>query len=465
MKCYRCGNRLEEGKDTCGRCGADVRLYRKIMRTSNAYYNRGLEKAKVRDLTGAAACLRTSLDLNKRNIKARNLLGLVYYEMGEAVPALREWIISKNMKMRHNIAGAYIKDLQENRLDLDSMDQTIRKYNMALKYVQEGSEDLALIQLKRVVMVNPRLVKAYQLLALLHMKNGRYGEAGEVLKRCLAIDRGNTTTLRYLKEVRDQGAARGKPKKRALGPEPVPVRREELDGQPMVVIRRHDIASYLKTAVYVTAGVLMGALLTALVAAPGIRRAEQTGYQEQLKAYEEKLSSRDQNVASLERQIQELQDEKEELQDGLDAYTEDGTGILDAYGVMLDVLNAYRLGDLPRVVELYQNLNGEATDNEKYQEIYQEIRSDYEGGLFDRLMQEAAAAREAETPDVQKALDDYEAALVIRPETPEAIFWAGNMYHRLGQLEQAREYYTRVAEEYGDTEWAAQAQAQMALIP
>ena len=107
MKCYHCGCKLGE-EDTCGRCGADVRLYRKIIRTSNAYYNRGLEKARVRDLTGAAAALRTCLDLNKRHVEAHNLLGLVYYEMGEAVPALREWMISKNLKLRHNIAGTYI---------------------------------------------------------------------------------------------------------------------------------------------------------------------------------------------------------------------------------------------------------------------------------------------------------------------------------------------------------------------
>ena len=55
---------------------------KRAFQLSNLYYNQGLEQAGVRDLTGAEAKLRQSLQLNKRNTQARNLLGLVYYETG-----------------------------------------------------------------------------------------------------------------------------------------------------------------------------------------------------------------------------------------------------------------------------------------------------------------------------------------------------------------------------------------------
>ena len=76
MKCYNCGCRLSE-KDFCTGCGVDVAHYKKVMFLSNQYYNEGLEKAQVRDLSGAIASLRQSLKLNKNNTNARNLLGLV----------------------------------------------------------------------------------------------------------------------------------------------------------------------------------------------------------------------------------------------------------------------------------------------------------------------------------------------------------------------------------------------------
>ena len=52
MKCFNCGAVLKT-TDYCSHCGADVKLYRRMLQLSNAYYNEGLAKAKVRDLTGA----------------------------------------------------------------------------------------------------------------------------------------------------------------------------------------------------------------------------------------------------------------------------------------------------------------------------------------------------------------------------------------------------------------------------
>ena len=92
MNCYNCGALLTEN-DFCTSCGADVRHYKKIIGFSNMYYNDGLEKANVRDLSGAVRSLRECLKLNKFHIDARNLLGLIYFEMGETVNALSEWVL------------------------------------------------------------------------------------------------------------------------------------------------------------------------------------------------------------------------------------------------------------------------------------------------------------------------------------------------------------------------------------
>jgi Tfp pilus assembly protein PilF len=177
MRCYKCGATLSEN-DFCNSCGADVALYKKIIKMSNMYYNIGLEKAKVRDLSGAIDYLRRSIHLYKKNISARNLLGLVYYEMGDVVEALSEWVISKNLQSDKNIADDYIGAVQNNQSRLDTINQTIKKYNMALSYAGQGSDDLAVIQLKKVLTLNPNLIKGHQLLALLYMKNNEYEKIG-----------------------------------------------------------------------------------------------------------------------------------------------------------------------------------------------------------------------------------------------------------------------------------------------
>ncbi|MBR6358614.1 MAG: hypothetical protein IKS11_03105, partial [Lachnospiraceae bacterium] len=81
MKCPKCGTYIVGRRRRCESCGADISALDRLRRISNRLYNEGLEMARVRDLTGAADRLKKSLEFNKENIDARNLLGLVYYEM------------------------------------------------------------------------------------------------------------------------------------------------------------------------------------------------------------------------------------------------------------------------------------------------------------------------------------------------------------------------------------------------
>ena len=164
---------------------------KKLESLSNKYYNEGLEKATVRDMTGAVESLRQSLKLNKNNIDARNLLGLVYYETGEAVPALSEWVISKNLQPENNLADSYMDMVRSNPGQFDTINQTIKKFNIALNYCHQDSLDLAVIQLKKVLSLNPGFIKAHLLLALLYLKNGNWDRAKIECQKALKLDTGN----------------------------------------------------------------------------------------------------------------------------------------------------------------------------------------------------------------------------------------------------------------------------------
>ena len=70
MICYRCNHDAEKNI-SCPVCGADLKIFHKAVRLSNFYYNDGLQKAGVRNLSGAIASLRKSLKFYKYNIEAR----------------------------------------------------------------------------------------------------------------------------------------------------------------------------------------------------------------------------------------------------------------------------------------------------------------------------------------------------------------------------------------------------------
>lgn len=98
----------------------------KLAYQSNYWYNDGLNKANIRDLTGAITSLKKSLQYNRDNIASRNLLGLVYYGRGDVVEALAEWVLSKNLQPKENIANYYIQKVKEKRDDLDRINQAIK---------------------------------------------------------------------------------------------------------------------------------------------------------------------------------------------------------------------------------------------------------------------------------------------------------------------------------------------------
>ena len=130
MKCYNCGAKLGR-ENICPECGVNVKIYKKIVMASNEYYNDALAKASVRDLSGAIESLKTSLKFNKLNIDARNLLGLIYFEMGEVVEALTEWVIRTISLLRMPQAVIWMKYRitdQDLRQSIRPLKNTIRRY-------------------------------------------------------------------------------------------------------------------------------------------------------------------------------------------------------------------------------------------------------------------------------------------------------------------------------------------------
>lgn len=200
-ECLNCGAPvLADGH--CSRCGMNYKLLDKAYNTSNYYYNLGLDRASVRDLTGAIDALNLALKYNKQNINARNLLGLIYYEMGEVVLGLTQWVISSNyLPGEGNMAVRYIREVQSDPEKLNEANQLAKQFNQALNHARQGTKDLAFIQLRRILANYPHFVQGYLLLALLYLDIGNHDKAKKALKRVLRIDKNNTQAVRYLAEM------------------------------------------------------------------------------------------------------------------------------------------------------------------------------------------------------------------------------------------------------------------------
>lgn len=454
MFCFNCGCRLSE-KNFCTGCGADVGLYKKIMHTANRFYNDALDKAKVRDLSGAVSSLRQCIKLDKNHIDARNLLGLIYFERGEVVAALSEWVMSKNIRGEKNIADDYIDMIQNNPGRLEAYNQTIKKYNMALTYCQQDSLDLAVIQLKKVISMNSKFVQARQLLALLYINSQEWDKARRELDRALSIDANNTMTLRYLKEVDEMTPTdeeRIKKKREAIvyqsGNDTViqPVGKKEMIG--------------LQTLINIVIGVVIGVGIAWFLVFPSRVQQAQTEINAKYKEVSEQLDAKTVQVDELTSQINALIQEKDSLSSSLSA-AQGNKALIQANTDLIEAVLMHMngtgdemaiAGTLERIDEDY--LQNEAT--ESFRNLYNALKDDISAVVAKKSYEQGYEAFRTEEYDV--AIENLERAFRYDPSNGEALYNLGNSYNKKGETSKAIEIYEQVVELFPDTEKARKSQ-------
>ena len=462
MECIYCHHQLGNGR-FCQVCGRDVTLYRKIVRASNTYYNVGLEKARVRDLSGAAVYLKKSLDLYKKNTNARNLLGLVYFEMGETVDALAEWVISKNLQPVDNLASEYLKKLQSRQSRLNQMNQTLKKFNQALYYARHDSKDLALLQAKKVISMNPRFVKAYQLLGLLYLQKEEYAKAEKTIKTILTIDVNNTVALSYLEELKEiaknkKNLAKEKNRRQAKKLQERDILEEAVRDEAIVPTYREGTGSWA-TVLLLAVGLIVGVLFTYFLILPVKEKALNANFNQGILSYNEEIAERDTNITGLEGQIESLNQEKAELQNELSAYTGEG-GIINEYNKLLDVLTLKANGDYIGAMDSISSVDPSLVTNEKFQSVYSSLNSEFNDSGVQNLFDRGKAAYDAR--DWETAMRYFTKCLEKQPDYPEVIFYMGICHQNLGDWPTAVSYYTQLIdnEAYKNTTWGAAALAQ-----
>ncbi len=199
MDCPKCKNKIDGIHLKCPHCGVNIALFYKACKISDYLYNKALNMAKSGNLSGAAESLSRSVLLNKGNIQARNLLGLVQYERGFLGDALKHWIISSSLQKADNIAKTYLNYVQERTRDHERLNDAIKMYNKAFDYICQKNDDMAIIQLKKALDLSPKLVPAMNLLTLCYIMQGNTQKAAAVAAQALNADSGNLVSLEYCK--------------------------------------------------------------------------------------------------------------------------------------------------------------------------------------------------------------------------------------------------------------------------
>lgn len=446
MKCFMCGAEVGNEK-TCYQCGADILLYKQIVYTSYVFYNQGLERAIVNDLSGAIESLKSSLQYYKYNTTARNLLGLCYYRVGDTVRALNEWVLSKNLVEDNPDADRYLAEIESAPDLLNKLNSTIKKYNQAIEYCKSGSRDLATIQLKKVISQNPNYVKALQLLALLYIQDGKFSEARKQLLQANKIDNNNTTTIRYLHEVKarikEQNTGRRRKKDDIV---------TFADGNDTVIMSENSFRNMIDNTkasfINILIGTILGVMICYFLVVPTVKDITTTSNSTQIVALNEALNNEKANE-------QELQDEIENMQSQLAQY-EDKQDIATSYDNLFAAQNCYNAGDMATACSYIQLVTKDVLGKQgqtAYDEMYTKLTPSILSGYFtDGNNFYSEENYDSAITNLQQVVDLDETY-----ENGAALFLLGDCYRLTGDSESAMKYFGKVVELYPGSKLGKQA--------
>lgn len=418
----------------------------KLIYQSNYWYNDGLEKAKIRDMTGAITSLKKGLQFNSENIAARNLLGLVYYGRGEVGEALVEWILSKNIKPHDNIAGYYIQKIQESPADLDTINQAIRKYNQSLLYCSQGGEDLAIIQLKQVVSAVPSFLRAYQLLGLLYLHTEQYSLARQVLREANKLDTTNELTLRYVHEltqsrrrVRQEGGQK-------TGKKPQTVTYSignETIIQPASTVMKDN--SSRMTIINILIGLAVGILVMWYMVMPAVNKSTSAKNNKQAIAFSDKIAEGEAQIAALKTELESYRANSEETENA----QQTAASTKDSYEIVIEMYSHFLNDDISdaAMVEQILKVNPDALGalgRERYDEMRETLFSRYGETLYYTARENFNAANYAEVIAGLTTLMQMDEGY----NGGEAMFLLSRAYEASGDAENASLWREKVEKNY-----------------
>lgn len=425
---------------------------RKIVYQSNYWYNDGLRKAQIRDMSGAITSLRRSLQFNRENIAARNLLGLVYYGIGEVPEALVEWIISKNLRPRDNIADYYIRNVQSSAKELETINLAIKKFNQCLIYCRQNGEDLAVIQLKQVISAHPDFLKAYQLLALVYLHTEQYSRARQVLRTARKLDTTNEMTLHYIHELM-QYKSRARRRRENKREDSV----EYNLGNETIIQPKHsrlrEMSSQFAVA-NIFIGAAIGAAIIWFLVAPAVNQARSDRMNDQMREYSDKITSLEAQVSAQTRT--------------LDNYRATGTNVnvdsqgvqvtQDSYEMLTTASEQYEAGDYDAsaLADMLIRVNRDVL-GQNAQAVFDEISGQIYPGVCETSYQVGEEALKSK--DYQTAVDAFYKVVRMNEgyKDGQALYSLALAYEGNGDSENAALYYQKVVDSYGDTEYAQQA--------
>lgn len=455
MKCPSC-EMITDDTTYCNNCNTDMILYNKVHMMAARLYNKGLEKAQGRCLSGAIDNLSMCIRLQKNHIDARNLLGLIYWEVGEVGQAMKQWVISLSYQKTDNLAGSYLGIIQKQPSQLEKYRDTIESFNKSLHYIAGGSEDIGVISLRKAIAQNPNYIEAKALLSLYYITTDQVHKAEELLKEILKINKDYPKATRYWAALNLDNDAEKEEESASAKARQAPVR----NLQPVAPKIAADLIQPKSLKGTILAFVF-GAICMLGVYGILIVPSKTAALKEQIKITKENESKL---YSELETTRQEQEQALKDLQAKNDLLEKTNQTLQDEQAIQAQILAFQDAQGLSQNGQWVESANKLYTVDKS--SLQEDLKVQYDA-LVQNVYPKAADQlyrqgyneyQKRAYPEAQQLLEKSYLYAKTEYFSDNALFILGRTYEDQGNMEKAQQYYKSVIENHPGTDSAYNAQ-------
>ncbi|WP_053985499.1 tetratricopeptide repeat protein [Niameybacter massiliensis] len=448
VKCPYCNHSVNSAI-ICETCGENIRWVEKIYEKSELYYIKAYECAEGRYLSEAVEYLKKAIYFNKYNIQAKNLLGLIYLEMGEVASALKLWILSDALCKEDNIAVEYMEKLQKEPKQLEAYKDSLMLYNRALHYVHKKDDDVAVIRLKKAINLNPSFLEARNLLAFCYLLQKQENKALAQVLYVLKKDRSNKKALGYLREIESKNVViEDEESRKTISAPHINDIDISTDVVPQKFINRGGLfsryAMYFVFGAVCMFGIGIGLIVPSKTASLEKKVYDMTSENTSLKVeFDTFVEEATQKALALESNNQKLAEENELLKQQHNKVSQENK---------LAKAKAYK--EESKWIESAEILNNIAVQDlsEENQKVYQSLKETVYPKAGDRLYD--LGNNLFKQGNNVEAMLNFEKVLIFAPGTrtaAQALYNMGQIEEKNNNKTKALQFYNIILEDYKDT--------------
>lgn len=231
-----------------------------------------------------------------------------------------------NLKLEvQNYPPIDINDLAENGIDVpDNIRNSITLYNKALDNIKMDSEDIAIIELKKAISMNPTFHEAMNLLGVCYGYIKDYSKASEMFEKVIEAENNSIKALKYLGQINSNDSLYPGQENKRKNKKPEKIKEKQHDENwvkdifNMSVISKSDIIRY-------AIGFACGALVIFLFSLPFYSQnklIDDIKKDDSLKTSVSAVNSKidDSQLNKLKEDIKNLQDDLQAAKSDVDYY-------------------------------------------------------------------------------------------------------------------------------------------------